>query len=468
MAITYAYYLATKYLSKACYARNLTSQRSRISVLSAFHSSQRCIGYSTSSKSGDLECSNRFWKNHHKSGVQQRVCSNDAHTQSTRRYFSELASNTGKYQSINNESIISKWKFLQQSEYDLTNRSEDGGSNMIENILVCGDGDLSFSAEISSELDMLGITLYATVLEDEETHNNVYKFSKSNVQTIQSYPGHNVLFGIDATKLSNYFCEVENVSFDRIQFNFPHWRGKANNRYNRQLLNQFLKSAAEVLSPKGEIHVALCGGQGGCSATTLQDWKGSWTASMFAAEHGLITVREFPFDAQYNLSSHRGVDRPFHLGKDPKMYIFAKPDGVLSVPRDIQLCCRHELHVMVPNDDGVSSSCSLDQILSGDAIESIIQNIVPDGIRVEIPARKILSIPTEHGEDECIAVFLVVYCSEKAPLTRDMADEWRANTENEVSKYIPLRQNRKGRTVSRPFPYPALHPEIKYHTTGEK
>ncbi len=189
---------------------------------------------------------------------------------------------------------------------------------------------------------------------------------------------------------------------------------------------------------------------------------------MFAAEHGLITARELPFDEQYNHSSHRGVDRPFHLGKDPKMYIFTKPNGYLAAPRNIQLCCRHELHVMVPNDDGFSSSCSLDQILAGDAIENIIQNIVPSGIRVEVPARKILSIPTEHGDNESIAVFLVVYCSEKAPLTRGMADEWRACAENEVSKYVPLRQNRKGRTVSRPFPYTALHPEIKYHTTGER
>lgn len=150
------------------------------------------------------------------------------------------------------------------------------------------------------------------------------------------------------------------------------------------------------------------------------------------------------------------------------MHVFVKPDGIVKAPREIQLCCRHELHVMVPNDEGASAACSLDQILAGNAIENIIQNIVPDGIRVEVPARLILDLPHETGGEEKIAVFLVVYCSERTPLTRDMADEWRATTENEVAKYIPLRQNRAGRTVSRPFPYPALHPEIKYHTTGEK
>ncbi|KAL7527577.1 hypothetical protein ACHAXR_002021, partial [Thalassiosira sp. AJA248-18] len=274
------------------------------------------------------------------------------------------------------------------------------------------------------------------------------------------------------------------ITFDRVQFNFPHWRGKANNRYNRnnclifnvardnmysQLLNDFLESAVTVLSPRGEIHVALCDGQGGCSSTSLQEWKGSWTASKFAAEHGLLLAQVFPYDAQYRLSAHRGVDRPFKLGKIPKMHAFVKPDGVIATPREIQLCCRHELHIVIPaENDGASTICSLDQILAGDAIANIIQDhCVPDGVRVEVPARQVLEIHETHGSSR-IAVFLVVYCSERFPVTRTMADQWRELAESEVSKYIPLRENRRGRTVSHPFPYPALHPEIKYHTTGER
>jgi len=65
-----------------------------------------------------------------------------------------------------------KWSFV------LANNVEDHQDQptaekdaTIHNILVCGDGDLSYSAEIASELDTLGIELYATVLEDEATHN---------------------------------------------------------------------------------------------------------------------------------------------------------------------------------------------------------------------------------------------------------------------------------------------------------
>lgn len=57
----------------------------------------------------------------------------------------------------------------------------------------------------------------------------VYQYSKANTEIIAS-AGHAPLFGVDATVLSAHFG---GATFDRIQFNFPHWRGKANNRYNR-------------------------------------------------------------------------------------------------------------------------------------------------------------------------------------------------------------------------------------------
>jgi len=240
--------------------------------------------------------------------------------------------------------------------------------------------------------------------------------------------------------------------------------------FGRQLLYDFFGSAAGVLAPQGEIHVALCDGQGGCSSTSLQEWRQSWTASALAAEHGLLLAKVFPYEPVYQLSSHRGMDRPFNIGKNPKMHVFLKPDqdDVITVPENIQLCCRHELHLVIPDKGGVSSVCALDQILAGDSVKNILQSTcVPDGIRVEVPSRQILEI-RETYEVERIAVFLVVYCGERSPVTRQMADDWREKAERELAKYVPLRENRRGRTVSRPFPYPALYPEIKYRINLEQ
>lgn len=65
------------------------------------------------------------------------------------------------------ESTASKWKFISndQQEYNAIN------NNCIKNILVCGDGDLSYCAEIAPELQKMGVELYATVLEEEDIHN---------------------------------------------------------------------------------------------------------------------------------------------------------------------------------------------------------------------------------------------------------------------------------------------------------
>lgn len=65
------------------------------------------------------------------------------------------------------ESTASKWEFISndQQEHNATN------NNCIKNILVCGDGDLSYCAEIAPELQKMGVELYATVLEEEDIHN---------------------------------------------------------------------------------------------------------------------------------------------------------------------------------------------------------------------------------------------------------------------------------------------------------
>lgn len=225
----------------------------------------------------------------------------------------------------------------------------------------------------------------------------------------------------------------------------------------RELLSDFLMSATDVLSPKGEVHIALCEGQGGVSATTSEEFRQSWKAAQFAADHGLLLKSVLPYEVRYNLSSHRGVDRGFRVGEYPELYIFGFPNGT-GVEERYQLCCRHELHVSLPDTDD-NCKFSKDDIIHGNVIQNIIRSVVPDGINVEVPIRRVLSAE-ESGCDTDTVVFLVVYCGEKIPLTRASADKYRSNVEYEVGKQLRLRANRMGRLVSRPFHFPVLQPGL--------
>lgn len=358
-------------------------------------------------------------------------------------------------------------------EYNIENEQiwkNQKATKPISNLLICGDGDLSFSANVAQLLDQLELNtkITATVLEEQNVHHDVYQRSIANKEIIQSSNHHDVKFGIDATKLEQYF---PNTKFERIQFNFPHWRGKANHRYNRQLIDSFLKSANLVLDPiGGEIHIALCEGQGGSNSKDLKGYRDTWTPNFFASQHGMMLMDVVPFSPSYNLSSHRGVDRGFKIGQTPEMYIFGRPSQHLSPKKKEQLlCCRHELHIILPDNvndvyQGETSKYSILDIKEGNAIQEIIQSVVPDGIRVEVPERRILR-KESIGYDFDMALYLVVYCGETKVLRRDEADKYRHDAECEVEKLVPLRENRRGRLVSKPFPYYLLKSIIKDHTT---
>ena len=333
----------------------------------------------------------------------------------------------------------------------------------IESLLVVGDGDLSHSAALAPSLADVGVKLTATVLEDQETHHATYQQSRQHTETILSHD-HSVMFGINATDMISHF-PPDTAFFDRIQFNFPHWRGKANHRYNRRLIDDFLRSASDYLSERGEIHIALCEGQGGGTATTNQEWRESWKAAEYAATHGLLLRSVTPYQPIYDLSSHRGMDRAFRIGKVPKLYVFNKPDSEASVKTDrvFQMCCRHELHVNLPEEGPrPGSPFTIDDIVEGSAIQTIAEGVVDRGICVDVPMRRILK-PEEANSDFPVAVFLMSYCGEGTTLTRDQADGYRAALEAEIQeKHLPLRTNRAGRLVSRPFPHPLLD-NLIYH-----
>lgn len=371
-----------------------------------------------------------------------------------------------------------RWKYSLCSSGDNVDRVQG-----IETILICGDGDLSFSASKSNALTALTSStrtamekqyqLVATVLEDRDTHQSIYQGSLDNERIIVTN-GNQVIYGVDATQLQNYF---PNTYFHRIQFNFPHWKGKANHRYNRQLIDDFMKSASAVLAPEGKIYMALVEGQGGSTSKSLEEYRSTWMPAMYAADHGLLLYTVEPFDMKYNLSSHRGVDRGFSIGNNPKLYIFGKPCD-MPIERKYQQCCQHELHILLPpppppesnstnylmDRSGSETNYTYMDFVKGNAILDILKRIVPHGIVVEVPTRNIIKNERNSGLDVDTAVYLIVYCGEKLPLNRTVADHYRCMAELEIEKYVKLRENRRGRLISRPFPYFLLNSIIESYS----
>lgn len=106
------------------------------------------------------------------------------------------------------------------------------------------------------------------------------------------------MFSVDCTKLKDYFLPAKR-EFDCIYFNFPHCGRKAGVVKNRELLARFFHSCAEVLTRDGEVHVALCRGQGGTPADQpRREWHNSWQVVAVAAGAGFILSDVHPFRAE--------------------------------------------------------------------------------------------------------------------------------------------------------------------------
>ncbi|XP_030883961.1 ferredoxin-fold anticodon-binding domain-containing protein 1 isoform X2 [Leptonychotes weddellii] len=174
-------------------------------------------------------------------------------------------------------------------------------------LLLVGEGNFSFAAALSETLDA-STRVTATCLQRpaDLARDPV---AGENLQRLRER-GTEVRFGVDCTRLADAF-ELHHREFDRIYFNFPHCGRKAGVAKNRELLAKFFQSCKDVLAEEGEVHVALCRGQGGTPADKpTREWHNSWQVVAMAALGGFILsdVRPFSCEAvpEYKCTGYRG------------------------------------------------------------------------------------------------------------------------------------------------------------------
>ncbi|KAL8469612.1 hypothetical protein ACS0TY_032458 [Phlomoides rotata] len=126
------------------------------------------------------------------------------------------------------------------------------------NILLVGEGDLSFSLSLGMAFGS-ATNIVATTLDSYDKLVKKYKNARSNVKILKSL-GATLSFGVDATNMAD-LPDLRWKKFDRIIYNFPHagFHGSEHNpnliMMHRDLVRGFLRNASSLLWVDGEVHI---------------------------------------------------------------------------------------------------------------------------------------------------------------------------------------------------------------------
>uniref|UniRef100_A0A8C0QLF3 Mannosyltransferase n=1 Tax=Canis lupus familiaris TaxID=9615 RepID=A0A8C0QLF3_CANLF len=162
-------------------------------------------------------------------------------------------------------------------------------------LLLVGEGNFSFAAALSETLD--GSTRVTATCLQRAADVARDPVARENLRRLRER-GTEILFCVDCTRLADALG-LHPREFDRIYFNFPHCGRKAGVAKNRELLAKFFQSCKDVLAEEGEVHVALCRGQGGTSADKpRREWHNSWQVVAMAALGGFILSEVHPFSCE--------------------------------------------------------------------------------------------------------------------------------------------------------------------------
>jgi 25S rRNA (uracil2634-N3)-methyltransferase len=161
--------------------------------------------------------------------------------------------------------------------------------DVFDNILLVGEGDLSFTLSLLNDHGCA--SLIATTYDTETSLIEKYPHSKDAIQQIKD-EGQTVLHGVDAQKLFSNKELKRKAPFDRIMFNFPHTGGISTDvnrqvRANQALLSAFFQSSMPLLrDPSGTVLVTLFESE----PYTL------WNVRDLARHAGYVVLRSWKFD----------------------------------------------------------------------------------------------------------------------------------------------------------------------------
>ena len=170
--------------------------------------------------------------------------------------------------------------------------------DVFDNILLVGEGDLSFTLSLLHDHGCANLT--STTYDSESSLIEKYPHVVFAIQQIKD-EDQTVLHGVDAQRLSSNKELKKKAPFDRIIFNFPHTGGISTDvnrqvRANQALLSAFFQSAITTLrEPSGTILVTLFESE----PYTL------WNVRDLARHAGLVVLRSWKFEKDvYPLYKH--------------------------------------------------------------------------------------------------------------------------------------------------------------------
>lgn len=120
---------------------------------------------------------------------------------------------------------------------------------------------------------------------------------------------------------------------------------------------------------------------------------------------------------------------------------------------------------MLDPDSLQASPYTEEDLLNDDIVLELARKVASEGVSVELPAKaKIMPQPGKNTTTNGLLVFLLVYGGERRPLTRTEADHIRATLEDAAMAELQFPLAKRGRMVSKPFPFTVLDQLLNEHS----